>query len=121
MAGLDLAIHVFFASARQERRGCPASQTSLRSLRKAAAMAGHDEGRDGFEQLSRESAEAPPSPLQEFAGLVERAKRKAGLREGFGRAFFAVNHGEHQYDLAAGVAHRFDRLQRRTAGRGDVL
>jgi len=35
MAGLDPAIHVFFASARQERRGCPASQASLRGLRKA--------------------------------------------------------------------------------------
>src|SRR5258708_39463570 len=62
-----------------------------------------------------------PSPLQEFAGLVERAKRKAGLRKVFGRAFLAVDHGEHQCDLATGVAHRFDRLHRRTAGRGDVL
>src|SRR5438876_4854900 len=61
------------------------------------------------------------SPLQEVAGFVERTKRKARLREGFAGAFFAIHHGEHQRDLAAGIAHRFDRLQRRAAGGGDVL
>src|SRR5258706_5793840 len=52
------------------------------------------------------------SILQEFAGLVERAEGNAGLRKGLGRAFVAVHHGEHQRDLAAGLAHRFDRFQR---------
>ena len=42
MAGLVPAIHVLIVSALQ-RRGCPASQTSLRSLRKQTAKAGHDE------------------------------------------------------------------------------
>ena len=43
-------------------------------------------------------------PLQKLAGLVERAERQAGFREGFGRAFLAVDHGEHQRHLAAGIA-----------------
>jgi hypothetical protein len=34
MAGLVPAIHVFAFTAEAERRGCPATQTSLRSLRK---------------------------------------------------------------------------------------
>ena len=34
----------------------------------------------------------------------DERKRKAGLREGFGCAFIAVHHGEHQHDLAAGLA-----------------
>jgi hypothetical protein len=35
MAGLDPAIHVLFLEVNEERRGCPGSQTSLRSLQKA--------------------------------------------------------------------------------------
>ena len=61
------------------------------------------------------------SLLQELAGLVQRAERNACFREGFGRAFLAVDHGQHQRDLAAGLADRFDRLHCRAAGRGDVL
>jgi hypothetical protein len=41
MAGLVPAIHVF--DAKKTRRGCPAAQTSLRSLRKLDCVAGHDE------------------------------------------------------------------------------
>src|SRR6266540_1783032 len=63
----------------------------------------------------------PQSPLQKLTRLVERAKLKPSLGEGFGRAFLAVDHGEHQHDLAAGVAHGLYRLQRRASGRGDVL
>src|ERR1700736_5186644 len=70
---------------------------------------------------TREVERRRSSSLQEFSGLVERAKRNAGFREGFGGAFFAVAHGEHQHDLAAGLAHRLGRLQRRAAGGGDVL
>src|SRR6202035_4736361 len=61
------------------------------------------------------------SILQELAGLVERAEGNAGFGESFGRAFFAVDHGEHQHDLAAGLAHRFGGLPRRAPCRGDVL
>src|SRR5450432_2296860 len=41
MAGLVPAIHVF--DIRNERRGCPAQPTSLLSLLRQTAMAGHDE------------------------------------------------------------------------------
>jgi uncharacterized membrane protein YtjA (UPF0391 family) len=51
MAGLVPAIHVFVAL-QQERRGCPAAQTSLRSLRKLDCGAGHDD-RCVCVQLSR--------------------------------------------------------------------
>src|SRR3954454_21381640 len=61
------------------------------------------------------------SRLQELTGLVERSKLQPYLGKGFGRAFLAVDHGEHQHDLAAGLAYGLGRLQRRTAGRGDVL
>ncbi len=50
------------------------------------------------------------STLQKLARLVERAEGEAGLREIFRGAFLAIDHGEHQHDLAAGVAHGFDRL-----------
>src|SRR5690242_16262486 len=61
------------------------------------------------------------SRLQEFAGLVERAKGYAGFGKGFGRTFIAVHHREHQRDLAAGIAHGLHSFQRRAAGRGDVF
>src|SRR5260370_38640824 len=50
---------------------------------KQTAMAGPDEGNDGFERgaISGTQAEAEPSALQEFSGPVEWTKRKAGLRE----------------------------------------
>ena len=69
--------------------------------------------------MTAERGEDPT--LQKFTGLVQRAELQPRLRERFGRAFFAVDHGEHQRDHAAGVAHGFRRLQRRAAGRGDVL
>src|SRR3954464_1790426 len=59
--------------------------------------------------------------LQKLAGLVERAECDAGFGERLGSAFVAVDHGEDQHDLAAGLAHGFGGLQRRAAGRGDVL
>src|SRR5271166_1057103 len=43
MAGLVPAIHVCLLGMIKERRGCPAPQTSLRSLRKLDCVAGHDE------------------------------------------------------------------------------
>src|SRR3982074_3008714 len=61
------------------------------------------------------------SPAQKFAGLVERAKFQPGLREVFRSTLLAVHHGEHQRDLAAGVAHRLDRLDRGAAGGSDIL
>ena len=41
------------------------------------------------------------SPLQKFTRLVERAKLHPGLGKRFGRAFLAVDHGQHQHDLTA--------------------
>src|ERR1700730_454742 len=61
------------------------------------------------------------SPFQKFTGLVERAERHAGLREIFRGAFLAIDDGIDQHDVAAGVAHRFERLDGGTAGGGDVL
>jgi hypothetical protein len=43
MAGFIPAIHVFRHRGKETRRGCPAAQTSLRSLRKLDCVAGHDE------------------------------------------------------------------------------
>ena len=48
----------------------------------------------------------PRSPLQKFTRLVQRAERDAGLCKSFGGAFLAVDHGEDQRDLGAGIAHR---------------
>src|ERR1700676_4896946 len=64
---------------------------------------------------------AKHSPLQEFAGLVQRTKGNPGLRKVFAGALIAVHHGEDQNDLGAQLAHRFHRLQRRAPGGGDVL
>src|SRR5436309_9888138 len=61
------------------------------------------------------------SILQEFARIVERAERNAGLGKGIRGAFVAVHHGENQRDFAAGLAHGFDGFQRGAAGCGDVL
>src|ERR1700710_1295471 len=61
------------------------------------------------------------SPAQKLTRLVKRAERNAGLRKIFRCTFLAVDHGEHQHDLAAGIAHRIDRLDGRSAGGGDVL
>src|SRR5260370_32859957 len=71
---------------------------------------------------SRESPRGSEhSPLQKLTGLVERTKRDAGGGKGFAGALFAVDHGEDQRDLAAGVAHRFHSFERRAASGGDIL
>src|SRR3954454_14875962 len=60
-------------------------------------------------------------PAQKLTRLVERAERNAGLCEIFRRTFLAVDHGEHQHDLTAGVAHRIGGLDGGAAGGGDIL
>src|ERR1700681_4348148 len=70
---------------------------------------------------SKRVTRAKHSPLQEFAGLVQRTKGNPGLRKVFAGALIAVHHGEDQNDLGAQLAHRFHRLQRRAPGGGDVL
>src|SRR4029078_2688354 len=69
----------------------------------------------------RNEANVTRSILEEFTGIVERAKRNAGLRKGFGRALVAVPNGEDKSHFAAGLAHGFYCFQRGAAGRGDVL
>jgi hypothetical protein len=45
------SVHITFSDVLKERRGCPAPQTSLRSLRKLDCVAGHDG--DVLRQLDR--------------------------------------------------------------------
>src|ERR1700757_1396972 len=61
------------------------------------------------------------SILQEFRRVVERAERRAGLRESVVGAFLAVDHGQDQHDIGADLAQRLDGLHGRAAGGGDVL
>src|SRR5262245_42270534 len=75
---------------------------------------GHDEGETG--ERGGES-----SVLQELACLVQRAERQPCFRERLGGTFLAIDHGEDQRDIAAGLAYGFHRLHRRAACRGDVL
>src|SRR5580693_4020755 len=91
-----------------------AAEASLRrSYSRTAAVGG---------QCSPSSARGKKeSILQKFRGLVERTKWQTGLAKGFGGAFFAVHHGQHERDHPAGIAHGFDRLERRAARGGDVL
>src|SRR5216683_3326762 len=86
--------------------------------------------------LWEDGGRRPPTPLaasagrgggergassQEFGCPVERAEPQAGSCKIILGALLAVDHGEYQDDIAAGLADRFHRLHRRVAGGGDVL
>ena len=75
----------------------------------------------GYARQARVRDDGEIYPLKNSLALYSERNATPGLREIFRRAFFAVDHGEHQHDLAAGVAHRIDRLDRGAAGGGDVL
>src|SRR5258705_2412970 len=113
MAGLDPAIHVLFVSFRRRTWMPGIAGKFTRSAQSRLLWPGMPKGAtDSSTVLSPASVKTSRSPLQEFAGLVERAKRKAGLPKVFCRAFFPVDHGEHHCNFATAVAHRFDRLHR---------
>src|SRR3954452_7678218 len=106
----------------------PGRSAARRSSRRGALQSRGRYGRWWLvrSRLCGAALRAAPRPgnrlgVQKLARSVERTEGEACLREGFGGAFLAVDHGEDQSDFAAGVAHRVDRLDRRAAGGGDVL
>ena len=102
MAGLDPAIHLL--------RKTLARMDGYAGLRLAEGASAPQAGRalDDFLDVRANS------PFQKLARFVQRAECQPGLRKIFHCAFFAVDHGEHQHDLAAGIAHRIDGLDGRS-------
>src|SRR5262249_41880988 len=87
MAGLGPAIHVFLVT-KKERRGCPAAQTSLRSLRKLDCVAGHDESTALMRDRDRAAVlifDLVYVPGAAGRAAAQRLDREADLVAGFER------------------------------------